>query len=631
MLQTIHDNIKGWVAYVVLGAIALVFILWGVNFTFGAPSYVAKIDGREIAPNEVRESYQQALARAERTAQGPLTDAQRNDLKQRVLNDTVSLEALLSRLQRMGYRVSDSQLLTAMAQIPAFQVDGKFDQAHAVAVLKAQGRSVAEVEALMRRQVQVRQLDDALRRSSFATEAETQRILDLMHQQRELAWLVLPASHFLPQVTADDAALRAEYAAHKGDYMTPETVDLRFVELSLADLTAKVGVNDAQLRTFYDEVKAKTPETFQQGEQRRVSHILIASSDAKSDAAAKAKADEIYAKAKAGEDFGKLAKQFSDDKGSAQQGGDLGFAERKVWVKPFADTAFAMQVHEIHAPIKSQFGYHIIRLDDVHPASEKSFDAAKSDLEAQYRRNEAERLFNQAQDTLADAALQSASDLDAVARKAGLPIKEIPAFSRAHGGGEFADAQKVIDAAFSADVLDGRLSPIVALDQGRGVVLRASNHRMPQQRAFDEVKPDLTAALRKSKSEALAAQAAQAALARLSGGESLDAVAKSIGLTAQAPKFAGRIDKDVPEEIREAAFMAPKPNAQPTRRTVSLNNGDAAVYALTAVRRDPTPQADEAPQLRKQYAQQLAGSETATYAQAARGDAKVDLNLRALD
>src|SRR6202040_3284221 len=141
--------------------------------------------------------------------------------------------------------------------------------------------------------------------------------------------------------------------------MTPETVDLRYVEISLSQLASKVSVDDAQLKTYYDEQKVKTPERFTEAEQRRVSHILLSVGNPKDDAAVKGKAEEILKRAEAGEDFSKLAKEFSQDPGSAQQGGDLGWSERKIFVGPFGDAAFSMKVDEIQGPVKTQFGYHI--------------------------------------------------------------------------------------------------------------------------------------------------------------------------------------------------------------------------------------------------------------------------------
>ena len=631
MLQSIHDKLKGWVAGVVLGAIGLVFVFWGINWTLSAPTYAAKVNGTEISSNEVRQTYQQQLAQIERQSGAPLDDAMRNEIKRRVLDQYVNSEALVTRADELGYRVSDQELLAEMSQVPAFQVDGKFDQAHALAVLNAQGRSVSEIEGLFRRDAKLRQLDTALNASSFATTTELKEFRALTRQQRELAWLTLSAAKYAERVAPDDAAVKAYYDAHKSDYMTPETVNLRYVELSLAELESRVGVDDAQLKAFYDEQKTKTPDRFSQAEQRRVRHILLSVNDPKEDAAVKAKAEGLLKRAQAGEDFSKLAKEFSQDPGSGAQGGDLGWSERKIFVGPFADAAFSMKVDEIRGPVKTQFGYHILKLDGIQPPAVKSFDASKAELETEYRRNEAERLFNNAQDQLADAALQNATDIEVVAKKAGLTIRDIATFSRNDGGGALDKVPAVIDAAFSQDVLDGRLSPIVEMEKGRGVVLRATDHKLPQQKPLEAVRTEVVGAWKKQRGVELAAAAAADAAKRLNAGESWDAVAKSLGVSAQAPKFIARSDQDVPMEIRTAAFRAPRPAQKSIYENLRLAGGDAAVLAFSAVREDPDAARVKDADIRRQYASQIASGEAQSYAAAARADAKVTLNPKAMD
>ena len=209
MLQTIHDKLKGWLAGVLLGAIGLVFVFWGINWTLSAPTYAAKVNGVEISSNDVRQAYQQQLARFERQANSPLDEAQRNEIKKHVLDEFVNSEALVTRADDLGYRVSDQELLAAMAQVPAFQVDGKFDQAHAVAVLKAEGRSIAEIESLFRRDVKLRQLDTALSSSSFVTANELKQLRALTLQQRELAWFDVAAAKYAAAATPDEAPATA--------------------------------------------------------------------------------------------------------------------------------------------------------------------------------------------------------------------------------------------------------------------------------------------------------------------------------------------------------------------------------------------------------------------------------------
>ncbi len=632
MLQSIHDKLKGWLAGVVLGAVGLVFVFWGINWTMQAPTYAAKVNGSEIASNTVRQAYQQQLAQFERQSNGTIDDSMRNEIKRHVLDEYVNSEAIVTRADALGYRVSDADVLKAMSQVPAFQVDGKFDPAHAKALLLAQGRSEAEIEELFRRDVKLRQLDTALTVSSFATAGELKELRALTRQQRELSWFTLVAAKYAADSTPDDAAVKAYYEAHKAEYMTPETVNLRYIEVSLAALEPKVSVDDAQLKTYYEEQKAKTPERFTQPEQRRVRHILLQVADPKDDAATQAKAAALARRAQAGEDFSKLAKENSQDTGSAPQGGDLGWNERKAWVAPFADAAFSMKEGEVRGPVKTQFGYHILKLDGIQPASVKSFEQSRAELEADYRRGEAERLFNNAQDQLADAALQNTTDIDVVARKAGLPVHDIPVFSRVTGGGDLGATPAVLEAAFSQDVLDGRLSPMVEVEKGRGVVLRATDHKLPEQKPLDAVRADVVVQWKKQKGAELAAAAAAEAVKRLTAGESWDAVAKSLGAAPQPAKFVGRSDQSVPLDIRRAAFEAPNPKTKPVYEKLALADGDAAVVTVTALREDPTgdPKALEQ-QLRSQYAQQSAAGEAQSYAAAARADAKVILNPQALD
>jgi peptidyl-prolyl cis-trans isomerase D len=632
MLQTIHDKLKGWLAGVVLGAIGLVFVFWGINWSLGTPNYAAKVNGSEISSNEVRQAYQQQLAQFERQTNAPLDDLQRNEIKRHVLDQYVNSEAVVTRADDLGYRVSDAELLKAMAQVPAFQVDGKFDQAHAIAVLRAQGRSIAEIEGLFRRDVKLRQLDTALNLSSFTTASEMKQLRALTRQQRDLSWFTVSAAKYIAEATADDAAIKAYYDAHKAEYMTPETVNLRYVEISLAGLESQVKVDDAQLKAFYEEQKVKTPERFSQPERRHLQHILLQSTDPKDDAAVKAKAEAILKRAQSGEDFAKLAKEFSQDPGSADKGGDLGMSDRKAFVAPFADAAWAMKDGEIAGPVKTQFGYHILKLDGIQPATVKSFEESKAELESDYRRTEAERLFNAAQDQLADAALQNTTDLDVVARKAGLTVHDIPNFSRTDGGGDLGKLAPVIAAAFSQDVLDGRLSPTIEVDKGRGVVLRATDHHLPQQKPLEAVRSDVVAAWKSQRGAELAAAAAADAVKRLNAGESWDAVAKSLGAAPKPAAFVSRSDQAVPLDIRREAFQGPKPGDKPLYEDLKLENGDAAVLAVLAVREDPSgDQKVKDAQLRQQYAQQAASSEAQGYAEAARADAKVTLNLQALD
>jgi peptidyl-prolyl cis-trans isomerase D len=326
-----------------------------------------------------------------------------------------------------------------------------------------------------------------------------------------------------------------------------------------------------------------------------------------------------------------------------------------------------MKVDEIKGPVKTQFGYHILKLVGIQPATVKTFEQSKADLETEYRRNEAEKLFNNAQDELADAALQNATDIDVVARKAGLTVAEVPVFSRIDGGGVLGKAPAVIEAAFSQDVLDGRLSSIVEVEKGRGVVLRATDHKLPQQKPLDAVRDQVVSAWKKQRGVELAAAAAEDAVKRLTAGESWDAVAKAAGATVapiaaapakpaaggatakpateaaagaaaaaanmpmQPPKFVSRADQDVPLEVRSTAFGESKPAGKPIYSDARLANGDTAVIALSAVRETPDDPKLPDTNMRRQIAAQIASTEAQSYAAGARADAKVILNPQAIE
>ena len=301
----------------------------------------------------------------------------------------------------------------------------------------------------------------------------------------------------------------------------------------------------------------------------------------------------------------------------------------------FADAAFGMKVDEIKGPVKTQFGYHVLKLVGIQPAAVKTFEQSKAELETEYRRNEAERLFNNAQDQLADAALQNTTDIDVVARKAGLTVLEVPAFSRTDGGGALGKSPAVIEAAFSQDVLDGRLSPMVEVEKGRGVVLRATDHKLPQQKPLDAVHAEVLAAWKKQRGVELAAAAAADAVKRLTAGESWDAVAKSVSATAAAaptaPKFIARADQDVPLEIRTAAFGEPKPQESRCMARRASRTAMPPCMALTAVREEPGDPKQQDMAMRQQYAAQIASTEAQSYAAGARADAKVILNPQAVE
>ena len=491
MLQQIRDKITGWFAAVFLGAIAVVFIFWGIQFESSSSVAAAKVNGESIPAEQIRSAWQQRQGELQQAMRDELPPALVKEEQAKLLNDTVRREVLVQHVNKMGYRVSDQAIVSQLEKIPALQVDGRFSRDRYAALLRQQGTSEAEFEIQFRRDLEIGQLQNGVGISAFATPGEVRRRIELEGETRDVDYVTVPAAKFAGQAVVNPADVSASYEKNKANYVTQETVSLQYLQLKLADVASGVPVTEEGLRQYYEQV---APERFQDPERRRARHILIESGS--DDAAAKKKADDVYAQAKAGGDFAKLAAQYSDDPGSKGQGGELGWSTRESFVKPFADALFAMQAGEVRGPVKTQFGYHVIQLEEVQAAHQRSFDEVRAELEAEYRNEQAQSLFYEKSQQLADESFSSLSELDSVAKKLGLQVQTVEAYTR-KGGGPFGADRKVIEAVFSDDVLQQRQnSPAINFGDDSAIVLRVTDYKPSAQRTLDEMRPEIEASLR---------------------------------------------------------------------------------------------------------------------------------------
>ena len=588
MLQQIRDKITGWFAILLLGAIAVVFIFWGIETTSTVNQFAAKVNGEKIQLETVRRAWQDR--------QGELQQAMRDELpeeivkteQQRLMEQFIRRELLVQRAGELGYRVSDRELAEAVAAIPALQVDGKFSRDRYAALLRSQGRSETDFEADFRRELEVNQLRNAMAVSAFALPGEMRRRIELEGEVRDVDLAVVPATTYAAGVTVTPEAVEAWYRDHQSSFQTPEMAALQYVELTLSEVAAGVAVTDEALRQFYDQVSG---ERYATAERRRGRHILVESGS--DDAAALAKAEKLLARARAGEDFAALAAQNSDDPGSKGQGGDLGWATRESFVAPFSEALFGMAPGEIRGPVKTQFGYHVIRLDEVEPAHERSFEEVRTELESDYRREQAQAAFYERSQQLADEAFASLSELDSVAQKLGLELRTVEGFTR-QGGGRFGTDRKVIDAAFSDEVLVERQnSPAINVGEESVVVLRVTDHKPAAQRPLDEVRAGVEASVRNDGARKAAEAAAKAAAARLAAGGAWADVTTELGVKPVGVTAITRTAENLPPDLRKAVFAAPTPvDGRSTSGTAVLPNGDAALFVVSAVRPGLLPASD---------------------------------------
>ena len=408
--------------------------------------------------------------------------------------------------------------------------------------------------------------------------------------------------------------------------MNPESVHLQFAELRLEALAAQQQqLSDADLRAAYEKEKSR----LEVPEKRHARHILITGKD---DAAALAQAQQVLAQAKAGKDFGALAKQYSQDPGSAQNGGDLGWAERSAFVKPFADALFAMKAGEITGPVKTQFGYHIIRLDEVQASKGKSFEEARPELEAQVRRARATDRFGEIQEQLQAKLAEPGADLAALAQQFTLQQGEVKEFVKGVGGAPLGAAPQLQQLLFGDPPLGtDKLAGPVLLGDDRLAIFKVLEHRASAPKPLAEVRESIVAAITKEQGTQAALSAAERARDDLLKGSSFDAVATQLKVSADPAHFIGRNDPSVPAQIRDAAFAVPRPAGKPELRAVALNDGGAALIAVSAVRtaaaHDNEAQATRA----LQETERLGTGATMAYVDEVRRTASVRKNPKAFE
>ena len=373
MLQTIGDLLKGqrWLAFLVLGLLILVFALWGaygvVDLTFGAPKYALKVNGEEIPAGQVQQAWQERQSQYQQQTKTDIPPAVRTQLQNQLLEQYAHETLLRQRAMESGFRVGDDAVMAAYQSESAFQVDGKFNETAAKGMLAQIGLSPAAYERQLRNSLEVSQVERSVQLGDFLTESEIRRAFALENEQREVRYALLPLAGFTAAIKVDDARAKSWYDAHQDDYLTKDAVRLQYAELRLDAIAAAITVNPDDLAAWYKQNQSRYVEA----EKRRARHILITvggKQDAAADAAALAKAQDVLKQARSGADFACLAKKYSQDPGSARQGGDLGLALRSAYVQPFADPLFSMKAGEISEPVKTQFGYHIIKLEDTREA-----------------------------------------------------------------------------------------------------------------------------------------------------------------------------------------------------------------------------------------------------------------------
>ncbi len=626
MLQRIHDAFGKWVVVLILGLISFTFIFWGISRSdfnlSGTASFAASVNGEKIPLQEFDRQLQARQNQYQQIYRGELPEELRRELRRAVVDELVRNTALRQRVRDQGYRASAARIDAAIQGIAAFQVDGLFNEQRAVAVLANAGLTPAGFRAQEQEDLEIGDLQGGIVDSSFLTPAELRHYIELFNQQREVAYALFDIDAFGKNVTIDDAAIASRYENNQTSYQTTETVDLEYIELALADVAATVEVSDEQLRKVYTDER----DRFETPEQRHARHILIDVPEGQEDAA-RTKAEGIVARLRGGADFAAVAAEVSNDAGTKAQGGDLGWINRGTLTGPFEDTLYAMQAGQISDPVRTDAGFHIIRLDEVRAGAVQPFEAVREEIAAETKTREAENEFYDRANKLGEAAFDAFDDLEPVASASGLPIKTVMGFPRTGDPAVFENSAAVVQAAFAEEILESkRNSGLVELAEDHVLVLRVSEHHVPTTKPLDEVRDQVREELVRERAQQLAEESAGAFLADIEQGGDAAQRAAAHGGAWNAAAWIARTDAAAPTEVLSAAFGMPKTDAAaPRRESIALANGGQAVVVLTGVKAGEPENltAEEREQRRQQLANQAARAEITGYTGNLRDSASV--------
>ena len=614
MLQAIRDRATGWIAWAIIILICIPFALWGIQeFTTGDREIaVAQVNDTDISYTRYRTAVQEQRERLRQLLGGTLpAGLDEARLRAEALEGLIGDELLVQASLSNGLRVGDAQLAAAIRSLPVFQDRGRFSQAAYDRFLRSRGTTAQGFELDLRRALLGEQVATALQRAAIVTEQDIDRALRVRNEERRFRTLrVEPAAMEVPEPTEE--AIRQWFESHPDLYVQPERVSVRYLELTRNDIANAITADDDELRALYEQDRAD----YRSPEQREARHILITvarDADEQTVAAARERAEALRARIAGGEDFAEVAKEASQDPGSAPLGGSLGFFGRGVMDPAFEEAAFSAAVGEVSEPVRSRFGWHVIEVTEVRAEEVRPFEDARADVLRAYQQRQADGLFAEQAERLANLAFEQPESLQAPAEALGLEIRTTDPFSRDGDGARgIAARERVRAAAFSEDVLAGNNSELLELGPSAVAVIRLAERQPSRPHTLDEVRDEIAALLHRDARAAEAARIGKAILDALRNGDVPGEAAAVHGLTWQDERTVTRArGGSVSQEVQDTLFSLPAPAGEsPVFEGTSLPDGTFVVLALEGV-----GQAELAPQELEQARERVARSLESGYGQ----------------
>ena len=597
---------KGWLKWS-LGLVVLAFIVFYIpdfltpqtTLVGAAPGEViAEVNGQELTAGEFQRRYTTQV-NAYRSAYGANINAQmlkQLGIEQQILQQMVDEQAALAEAQRQGIRVSDEELAQQIFAIPGLQENGRFvGEATYERILRSQvpPMTKADFEENLRRSMMIDKLRAALTDWMAVSDAEIDREFTLRNEKVKLQVVALTADKFRGQVTVNDADVSTYFDAHKAEYRKGEQRKVKMLLLDREQIKATMTVASADVQKAYNDNLAQ----YQTPEQLRASHILL-KTEGKNEADVRKQAEAILAQVKGGADFAELAKKVSEDEGSKVNGGDLDYFTRGRMVPEFETAAFALQPGQVSELVKSQFGFHIIKVIDKKPATARSLDEVRPQIEDQLKYERTDQQIATRATDLA-AKITSPADLDSVAKAAGLPVTESGFFAREDPIPGLGVSPPITNAAFQ--LADNTVSEPIASPRGT-VIIAVTGKRDPYVPMLDEVKDRVREDVIRTRATELSRQRAGEIATALKSAKDFAGAAKAQGLEAKDSELVARSaalpDVGVSPAVDKVAFSLP---AGGVSDPISTNDG--TVIIRVAERDEVTP--DELKQGKDAFREQL--------------------------
>ena len=610
MLQNIRDNSQGWIAKTIIGIIVVLMAFTGIEAIFQATTNsqdAAKVNGEEISQNELSQAVdmqrRQLMQQLGKDFDASLLDEKM--LRESALKGLIDRKLLLQGAEQSKFAFSEAALDQVILQTPEFQVDGKFSSDRFDQVIRQLGYSRMQFRQMLAQEMLIGQLRAGVAGSGFVTDAQVLAFARLEKQTRDFATLNIKADPSAVKLTDDE--VKAYYDEHAKEFMTPDQVVIDYLELKKASFFDQVAVKDEDLQAAYQKEIANLSE------QRRAAHILIEVNDKTTEAQAKAKIEEVQARLAKGEKFEALAKEFSQDPGSANNGGDLGYAGPGVYDPAFEKALYSLNKDQVSEPVRTDFGFHLIKLLGVEAPEVPTLASLKDKLTRELKTQQVEKRFVEATKQLEDSSFE-ASDLAQPAQDLKLTVHTSKPFGREGGEGVAAN-RAVVTAAFSTEVLEeGANSTAIELDPETVIVLRAKEHLKPTQLPLESVATAIRTQLTKEHASAAAKTKAEQLIASLRDGKTpLDKAVD--GQSWKVTEAANRAQEGVDPAVLQALFRMPKPAAKdkPTFTSVTLADGSLTIVRLNGVNEAAAPTDEEKAQYRRFLASRVGQQDFAAY------------------